>query len=286
MSAARLRPPMARFARSAARFCTLAACLLLAACEHDVELLGSVTEAEANDVVAALDDAHVPAHKQPGKDGVVSVLVDASQIAKAVSTLQAAGLPRESHVQMGEVFRKEGLISSPLEERARYLWALSQELGETVTQIDGVLKARVHVVLPERAEGGAAAVVSSASVFVKHRPGVDLRPLVPKIQHLIANSVPGLVDERVVVVLVAAQSDAPPLAESVRASAAATARASDAMPAAIVTVDASAGRRHAAWLGLSVLLALALASGLAYAFRHKLGLGRGPAVPPGARERE
>lgn len=180
-------------------------CAMLAGCERDTVLLAEVNESEANQVIAALDRARVPARKQPGKDGVVSVIVDASQVAQAVDTLQAEGLPPERHAQMGEVFRKEGLISSPLEERARYLWALSQELSATVAQIDGVTKARVHVVLPERASGGAPAQPSSASVFIKHRPGYNLQSVVPQVKQLVSTGIPGLTDERVTVVLVVAQ---------------------------------------------------------------------------------
>jgi type III secretion protein J len=113
-----------------------------------VELLTDIPEGEANEVLSALADAGIVARKQDGKEGMVSLAVDQRQIGKAISLLHSEGLPRERFAKMGEVFRKEGLISSPLEERARYLWALSQELSATVSQIDGVLKARVHVVLP------------------------------------------------------------------------------------------------------------------------------------------
>jgi len=113
------------------------------------------------------------------------------------------GLPRERYAKMGEIFRKEGLISSPLEERARYIWALSQEISSTLSQIDGVIKARVHVVLPERSAGGDPSLPSSAAVFIKHKTGVNLEDSVAQIKRLVANSIPGLSGEKVSVILIA-----------------------------------------------------------------------------------
>ncbi|RYX93947.1 MAG: EscJ/YscJ/HrcJ family type III secretion inner membrane ring protein [Comamonadaceae bacterium] len=176
--------------------------LMLAACGGSVELLSNMNEREANEVIAALDEAGIKVQKMPGKDGVVNLTVDNASVARAITVLSAGGLPRERRASMGDVFRKEGLISSPLEERARYLWALSQELSETISQIDGVLRARVHVVLPERSTGGDAAMPSSAGVFVKHRSGVNLEESVPAIKRLVASSIPGLTVEKVSVVLV------------------------------------------------------------------------------------
>jgi type III secretion protein J len=177
--------------------------LLLAGCGRQVELLSNESERDANDVLAALSDAGITVQKTPGKDGAVNLTVDQSNVARAIDVLNAAGMPRERRTTMGDVFRKEGLISSPLEERARYLWALSQELSETISQIDGVLRARVHVVLPERSTGGEPALPSSAGVFVKYRRGSDLEESVPQIKKLVAASIPGLTIDKVSVVLVA-----------------------------------------------------------------------------------
>jgi len=134
--------------------------LSLVGCSGRVELLTGISENEANEVLAVLIDAGIKAGKLPGKEGLVSLDVDQSDVARAIGIMQTEGLPRDRFAKMGEVFRKEGLISSPLEERARYLWALSQELSGTVAQIDGVIKSRVHVVLPERSTGGDPAVPS------------------------------------------------------------------------------------------------------------------------------
>lgn len=175
-------------------------------CNSRVELFSGITENEANDALAILINAGISSKKNPGKEGLVNIDVDQSDVARAITTLRTEGLPREKYVRMGEVFRKEGLISSPLEERARYLWALSQELSATIAQIDGVVKSRVHVVLPERSTGGEAAIPSSAAVFIKHKPGYNLEEVTLQIKRLVSNSIPGLNADRVSVVLVSAMS--------------------------------------------------------------------------------
>ena len=178
--------------------------LALAACGSRVELLKDISEAEANVALAALLQAGISAGKLPGKEGMVSLDVAQSEVAQAITILNAEGLPHERYAKMGDVFRKEGLISSPLEERARYLWALSQELSATVSQIDGVIKARVHVVLPEKSSGGDPALPSSAAVFIKYKPGYNLDDAVPQVKRLVSNSIPGLSADKVTVVMLAA----------------------------------------------------------------------------------
>jgi type III secretion protein J len=180
--------------------------LALAACGNRVELMAAMPEGEANEVMAALQKAGIETHKVPGKDGKVGLTLEASQVGRAVDLLRIKGLPRERFAGMGEVFRKEGLISSPLEERARYLYALSQELGATLTQIDGVVVARVHVVLPERGSPGDPNTPSTAAVFIKHQAGYNLDTVVPQVRRLVTNSIPSLTPEKVSVVLVSAQS--------------------------------------------------------------------------------
>jgi type III secretion protein J len=178
---------------------------LFAGCGGQVELMASMPETEANEIMAALQNANITARKIPGKEGNVGVTIDSDKVGRAVDLLREKGLPRERFAGMGQVFRKEGLISSPLEERARYLYALSQELGATISQIDGVIVARVHVVLPERTVTGEASVPSSAAVFIKHQEGYDLDTVQPLIRRLVTNSIPGLTTEKVSIVLVNAQ---------------------------------------------------------------------------------
>ncbi|MDM0030161.1 type III secretion system inner membrane ring lipoprotein SctJ [Variovorax saccharolyticus] len=185
-------------------FAALCLILLLSACSKRVDLVTGMADADANEVMSALLNARIPAQKIPNKAGL-SVDVPAEQMLAAIEVLENAGLPRVKRARIGEIFKKENLVSSPLEERARYLYALSQELEDTLLRIDGVIVARVQVVLPERSAIGETPAPSSASVFLKHQADVSLDGLVPKISSLVANSIPGLPDKKVSVILVPAR---------------------------------------------------------------------------------
>ncbi|NVZ19368.1 type III secretion system inner membrane ring lipoprotein SctJ [Pseudomonas costantinii] len=165
--------------------------LLLSGCGESVELHRNISEQEANEVIAELADKQIRAQKIPGKDGV-AVRVKASDINRAVRTLDAAGLPKVARSTLGDIFRKEGVISTPLEERARYIYALSQELEATLSNIDGVLVARVHVVLPERVAPGEPVQPASASVFIKHDPRLDPDNINARVRRMVASSIPGM----------------------------------------------------------------------------------------------
>ncbi|NWB53564.1 type III secretion system inner membrane ring lipoprotein SctJ [Pseudomonas sp. F8002] len=165
--------------------------LMLAGCGESVELHRQLSEQEANEVVAELADKAIRAQKIPAKDGVV-VRVRANDISRAVRTLEAAGLPKVGRSTLGDIFRKEGVISTPLEERARYIYALSQELEATLSNIDGVIVARVHVVLPERVAPGEPVQPASASVFIKHDPRLDPDNIQARVRRMVASSIPGM----------------------------------------------------------------------------------------------
>ena|SRR5471032_317157 len=181
--------------------------LLLAGCGERMELHRNLSEQDANEVLAELASKHIDAQKRLDKNGV-AVLVASDDISRAVRALEAVGLPRRSRSSLGEVFRKEGVISSPLEERARYLYALSQELEQTLSQIDGVVVARVHVVLPERIAPGEPVLPASAAVFIKHRAELDPDSVLPRIRRMVASSIPGISgadDKKLAVIFVPAQ---------------------------------------------------------------------------------
>ncbi|CAB3666417.1 MAG: EscJ/YscJ/HrcJ family type III secretion inner membrane ring protein [Achromobacter sp.] len=239
-------------ALSRLRWLLLGLALLLAACGSRVELFSAANESEANEVLSVLLDAGIAAQKAATKAGV-AVSVDGAQVARALDILRARGLPRERFDGMGQIFRKEGLVSSPLEERARYIYALSQELTNTLSQMDGVLAARVHVVLPERGGVGENTTPSTAAVFIKHQTGYNLDALQPQIRKLVTHAIPGLTEDRVSIALVSAQP---------AASAPAAGMATRQVLGIEVGADSSA--TLLAWLVGLILLVLILAAALGY----------------------
>ncbi|NEX17301.1 MAG: EscJ/YscJ/HrcJ family type III secretion inner membrane ring protein [Halochromatium sp.] len=172
---------------------------LLTGCQK-VELYSNLSEREGNEILAVLLDHHIAAAKTVTKE-LVTISVPEADVAYAIEVLLRQGLPRERFTDLGQIFQKQGLISSPMEERVRYTYGLSQMLAETLTQIDGVLSARVLIVLPEDAPFGQTAPPSSASVFIKYLPGMAVEESVPRIKTLVQNSVDGLSYDNISVAL-------------------------------------------------------------------------------------
>jgi type III secretion protein J len=196
---------------SLGRALVLLAALLLSACE--TELYNNLDQRQANEIVATLQQRGIPAERVAVKGGTYTVVVDKGRFAESVTILKDAGLPRQEFQTMGQVFKKDGLVSSPTQERAQMIFALSQELSRTVSEIDGVLSARVHLVLPENDPLRQQLVPSSASVFVRHRSNARVANLVPQVKMLVANGVAGLAYDKVSVILVPVDSQAPTQAQ-------------------------------------------------------------------------
>lgn len=183
---------------------------LLAGCGEQV-LYSKLSEQQANEMVAALRGAGLSADKL-AREGEFEVSTSKEHFTQAVRVLAAQGLPRAPFDTLGQVFKREGFVSSPLEERSRLIHALSQELSHTVSSIDGVVLARVSLAVPEKHPLQDKVPPASASVLIKHRPGMDVEALLPKVKALLVNSVEGLPYENVTVVPFAAEVPVPPAA--------------------------------------------------------------------------
>jgi type III secretion protein J len=183
--------------------CTLV--LTLAACRIDLHT--QLSEQDANEMLDALLSAGIDAGKEPAGDRVFNVQVAESQIPDALRVARERGLPRQRLSDLGVLFKKEGLVSTPAEERVRFQHGVAQELSATLMQIDGVVWARVHPVLPANDPLADKVKPSSASVFIKHDPNAKVDVLAPMIRNLVMRGIEGLNGDSIALTFVA--TDAP-----------------------------------------------------------------------------
>ena len=173
--------------------------LLLSGCK--VQLYTGLTEKEGNDMLAILLDNDLPVEKAIDKEGIVTLTVSTDDVSRAIRLLRSHGFPKDRFSSVSDIFPKDSLISSPVEEKARYTYSMSQELSATLSMIDGILTARVHVVLPQDGGSNEDNFPSSASVFIKYTPELELAGFVPKVKTLVANSIEGLSLDKITVSL-------------------------------------------------------------------------------------
>ena len=185
--------------------------LLLTGCQQQV-LYSDLTEYEANEMIAVLFAGNIPAKKDSvkgqGKKGPsYDVTIEASALPQATALLKANGLPRQRFASIPDMFPKT-MLQSPVEQMARLKHGLAQEMAKTLSTIDGVSAARVHLTLPDRQVGSGAAGLSdkpgsSAAVFIKHRSDIDLQGSVTKIKALVVDGVENMSYDDVTVVFFA-----------------------------------------------------------------------------------
>lgn len=178
---------------------------LLTACR--TELYARLDESDANAVLDVLYAEGIEAAKVPGESNTWRVEVDNERLQEALHITREQGVPRQRFATMGELFKKEGLVSTPSEERSRFLFGVSQELANTLSQIDGVVSARVHPVIPIVDPMEDKLRPASAAVFIKHKADADLQKMAPAIKTLVSRSIEGLNPDSVSLTFFA--SDAP-----------------------------------------------------------------------------
>ena len=180
----------------------LIAVLALAGCR--VEVYDQLSQRDANEMTALLLMAGVDAERKAHKDGTFAVEVNKDDFAQAVTLIGRSGLPKPKFASMTDVLSDDRLIASPSEERARLNYALSQELSRTVSEIDGVVSARVHLATPIDGPLARTDSKSSASVAIHHRRDFSTAGVVSRIKVLVANAVDGLDYDNVSIALFSA----------------------------------------------------------------------------------
>ncbi len=252
--------------------------VLLAGCKEQA-IHSGLSEQEVNEMVAVLQKAGLSASKLSGKDNSFTVSTTQEDFADAVMLLQATGLPRPKFDDLGGVFKDQSFVSSNMAQRARYMHALTQEISHTISSIDGVLLARVHLAVPERDPLSEEVLESSASVFIKHRPDIDLSMHVGQIKALVINGLENLPYDNVTVALFEAE---PSAAENLASALAKPANKADAgAPVLDSTAGTKSGSRtinmgliptppSIVLIGIGLVLLIGVVFGWAWTLRGQL----------------
>ncbi|MEM7081993.1 MAG: flagellar basal-body MS-ring/collar protein FliF [Pseudomonadota bacterium] len=160
-------------------------------------LASNLPDGEVAEIVQALEAAGIP-YDIEGQ-GMVSV--PAAKVHVARMELASNGLPRESGIGLEMLKEEQGFGVSQFVEGKRYNHGLETELGRTISALDPVRSARVHIALAKDSVFVRDRGQTSASVVLDVLSGRRLLDeQVAAIVYILARSVNGLAAERVTVV--------------------------------------------------------------------------------------
>jgi flagellar M-ring protein FliF len=160
-------------------------------------LYGELSPADSSQIVAKLETLNVP-FKLTG-DGS-QILVPEDRALRLRMTMAADGLPSGGSVGYELFDRNDTLGTTSFVQNINSLRALEGELARTISTIDLVEAARVHLVLPKRELFAREKREPTASIVLKLRRGQTDRSQVAAIQNLVAAAVPDLQPQRVSIV--------------------------------------------------------------------------------------
>ncbi len=157
-----------------------------------------LAEKDAAEVADALRASGVPVRLDPGSG---TVTVPADKLYQARMRLASQGLPKSAASGMEMIQQEQGLGTSQFIENARYQMALETELARTISSLQPVKSARVHLALPKASPFVRTQDNAAASVTLQLYPGRQLETgQVSSIVHLVASSVPDLLPSAVTVI--------------------------------------------------------------------------------------
>ena len=162
-------------------------------------LYGSLSGMDTKQVMETLAAADIPYNVEPNSG---ALLVKADDLSRARLKLAAAGVaPSDGNVGFELLDKEQGLGTSQFMEATRYRRSLEGELARTVSSLNNVKAARVHLAIPKSSVFVRDERKPSASVLVELYPGRGLEAgQVMAIVNLVATSVPELDKSQVTVV--------------------------------------------------------------------------------------
>jgi len=157
-------------------------------------MFSGLDSSDAAEITAKLKEQQIP-YKLDAMGS--TILVPEASVYELRLRMAQEGLPKGGGVGL-EIFDKPSFGQSDFIQQKNYIRALQGELERTISSMPAVLKARVHLVLPEKRLFRDSQDQASASVMIKLKSGKTLQDSqVQGMIHLVASSVAGLSPERV-----------------------------------------------------------------------------------------
>ena len=153
-------------------------------------LYSGLDQKDASAITQELQSTNTP--YQLSADGS-SIMAPAADLAGLRLTLAGRGLPQGTAASSASPAGDSPFGMSDLAERTRYQQQLEADLGNTISGLQSVRAARVHLALPKQSAFIRDSRAASASVLVTLYPGRQLdASQVAAIVHLVSASVPDL----------------------------------------------------------------------------------------------
>lgn len=161
-------------------------------------VIGNMGQYDPQDVTKILDQAGISYKVSPASG---ALLVKSDDVYKARMRLAAAGVTDNKTYTWDMLDKSQGLGTSQFMEMARYRRALEGELARTISSLNSVHSARVHLAIPKQSVFVNDNRKPTASVFVDVFAGQRLSDeQVSSIVNLVASSVPEMKGSDVTVV--------------------------------------------------------------------------------------
>lgn len=161
-------------------------------------LFGPLSPSENATAIQTLEANGIP-YKLAQGSGQISVPFD--QVPQARMVLASEGFPRFGGIGFESLYEQQEMGLSSFMEQARYHRAVEAELSRTISAMDTVKGARVHLAVGKQSAFLRRGQEPSASVMVSLYPGRSLSDRqLSGIVHLVASSIPNLEADRVSVV--------------------------------------------------------------------------------------
>lgn len=102
---------------------------------------------------------------------------------------------------MEDVFPSDQLVTSPGQELSKIVYLKDQNIERMLSDMDGVISARVSIAQSMPTDDAPEEQMSSVSVFIKYSPETNLQNSVTQIKGLVHDSIPDLDYDKISIVL-------------------------------------------------------------------------------------